>query len=85
LEDVIEDKGWLRTFRDPKFIEEIVETAIVQNPKLVRKYLKNRTQKSFDPIVQTIMRRSLDVDMALVTERLKEKLDGMKDNPVCSV
>ena len=62
-----------------------MEAAISQNPKLVRKYLRNRTQKSFDPIVQTIMKRSLDVDMALVTQRLKEKLDGMKDIPVSSV
>jgi len=84
-EDVIEDKGWLRTFRDPIFIEEIVEVAISQNSKLVRKYLRNKTQKNFDPIIQTIMKRSLDVDMDLVKQRVKEKLDTMNNIPVSSV
>ncbi len=84
-EDVIEDKGWLRTFRDPIFIEEIVEVAISQNSKLVRKYLRNKTQKNFDPIIQTIMKRSLDVDMDLVKQRVKEKLATMNNIPVSSV
>jgi len=52
LDQVIEDKGWLKTFRNPEIIEKIVVEAIDENPKLVRKHLNNKNQRSLDLIVQ---------------------------------
>ncbi len=72
--------GWLQTFRNPHVIEPIVDDAIEESPKLVRKYLNTGNQKVFDLILQTVIKKSLDVDMIFVSNRLKEKLDLMKQS-----
>ena len=70
--------GWLQTFRNPQVIEKIVDGAIEENPKIVRKYLNTGNPKTFELIMQTVLKKALDVDLNFVSGRLKEKLNIMK-------
>ena len=72
--------GWLQTFRNPQVIEQIVDGAIEESPKLVRKYVNTGNQKTFEMILQTILKKFLDVDMIFVANRLKEKLNVMRES-----
>jgi hypothetical protein len=49
---VVEAMGWIRTFRDPVLIDKIVDEAIEENPKLVQKFVKTKSQKHLDAIMQ---------------------------------
>jgi len=52
LDQVVEAKGWLRTFRDLDWIEKIVDEAIDENPKLAKKFIKTKSQKTLDTLLQ---------------------------------
>lgn len=77
IDDVIDAKGWLQTFRDPKVIDTVVQSAIEENEKQVRRYLRGK-EKSFEYISQSIFDKALDVDMMLVQSVLRKRLDLLK-------
>ena len=58
LNEVVEANGWIRTFRDPVWIEKIVDEAIEENAKLVRKFVKTKSNKCLDLLVQVSWRSS---------------------------
>ncbi len=77
IDEVIEAQGWLETFRDPKVIDAVVQSAIEENQKMVRRYLRGK-EKNFEYILQSVYDKSLEVDMTLVQSVLRQRLDLMK-------
>ena len=78
LDDIITEQGWMSSFRDQERIKMIVEEAIEDHTKLVRKYIRGNT-KGFDTIVRNIFKKhGTDLDPNMVRSELKEQLEHMK-------
>lgn len=67
LDEVVEHKNWIRTVRDPVWIDKIVDEAIQENPKLVRKFLKTKSQKTLDVILQVSLTLNIFIMLQLVS------------------
>ena len=78
LDDIITDQGWIDTFRDTERIKTIVQEAIEDHSKLVRKYIRGNT-KGFDTIVRNIFKKhGSNLDPNFVRTELTKQLECMK-------
>ena len=78
LDDIVNEQGWLESFRDKERICDIVKEAINDHRKLVGKYVRGNV-KGYDTIVRNIFKKhGSDLDPHLVRAELTRQLEHLK-------
>ena len=72
--ELLEDKGWLKIFRDETLIESLIDNVVKENPKVVKKYKKNGNARMLQELVTKVIEANDVLDAAMVKLHVEKKL-----------
>ena len=76
FQELLNAKGWLTIFRNDEIIEDLIQIAIKEKPKVVKKYLKNKNPKQLNEMVQSVMSKNDILDPLYVKTILEKTLSS---------
>lgn len=72
FQQILDETGWLKKFRNEKLIENLVEKVTEENPKIVKKFKKGGKKK--DSCVNDLVGQVLDIEPILDPSIIKDKI-----------